>query len=167
MRVPSRSQRRLPVDLITVFLCLATWITRLIYGGVLWGMYHGVWNVIPNYHHMRELWSVSLATWVLSLLFPGVGPFICTCIFVSWTGHTKCRIMEKKFLEETQTQTHFAEQWKKYVDLHKADIDKIGWDEWFHHYFKSRCDTPNIVFWVMNAFDVIVAILILIGPRIK
>ena len=170
MRARSRSPTKalsLSLDLITILLVLVTGITRLVYGGVLWGKYHDIWNHIPNYNHMHELWSVSLATWILCLVLPGLGPFICTCIFVSWTGQSKCAAMKAKFLEQTQAQGLFAEKWQKYVDAHRAQIEKVGADAWFDGYFRARCNTPNAVFWVMNMFDILVFLLLIASPQIK
>lgn len=93
-----------------------------------------------KYHHLRELWSVSRATWVVSLLFPGMGPFICTWIFVSWTGHTKCRITGRKFPEAAQTQTHFAEQWKD-TWIYKAWHANIA--VWVVHVVDHCCDSHS------------------------
>lgn len=141
------------VPLMCLGLCVLTGVVKLAYGAALFGMYNEVWDVAPSRSHLNDMWPLALSIWVLSLVMPGLGPFIATCILISWTHKESCKAMQVAFLEEVKKGGMFRNAWLAYIEKHKGVIESRGEAEWFAGYFRARCETPNAVFMTLNIVD--------------
>lgn len=141
-------------------LFLASYLGRLIYGGIYWGSIRKYPNFADSgIPQLKKLQKTSLLQWVFCLCVP-FGSFVTSCQIIHKTSPSKCKYYKNELLALSGGVND--KYFKDLILELKGKYGNDSNDKLIEKYMDDKCKTPNTNFWIFLAIALFNFIFILI-----